>query len=318
MLIDDLISEAKLRHLAQATIDQYAYWYKEYVKFLRGDQWIHPGKAGYQDVKAFLTYLAMAGLSASTCNQALAAMQFLYLRVLDKPLGNVNALRARRQKRQPEALTGGEVKAVLGKLQGEKRLVCLLLYGGGLRLKEALRLRVKDVDLARRMLLVRNTKNHKDRYVPIAASVIELLRGQVEHAREVWRDDLANGYDGASFPYALERKYRKAAKKLPWQFVFPASKLTRWEDGTLRRHHLHSSAVQKAVGRAGEKAGIDRRVYPHLFRNTFVTHMLRNGYDIVTVQNIVGHSDIRTTHGYATPMRIENVVSPLDKLDLAF
>lgn len=318
MLLDDLIATGKLRHLAEATIDQYVYWYEKFVRFHRGDQWRHPADMGREEVKAFLTYLAMAGASASTCNQALAAMQFLYGRVLGKPLGNVKALRARRQKRQPEALTVAEVRAVLEQLSGDRRLVCSLLYGSGLRLMEALRLRVKDVDLACKMLLVRNTKNHKDRFVPVAAGVIKLLQAQIEWAREVWCADVAAGYDGASFPYALERKYRNAAIKFPWQFVFPATQLTRWDDGTLRRHHLHSSAVQKAVSHAGEKAGIDRRVYPHLLRHSFVTHLLRAGYDIVTVQELVGHSDIRTTRGYATPMRIGDVVSPLDKLDLAF
>jgi len=318
MLLDDLIATGKLRHLAEATIDQYVYWYEKFVRFHRGDQWRHPADMGLVEVKAFLTYLAISGVSASTQNQALAAMQFLYGRVLGKPLANVKALRARRQKRQPEALAVEEVAAVLGQLQGNKRMVCLLLYGGGLRLKEALRLRVKDLDLSRRVMIVRNTKNHKDRFVPIPSSTIELLRAQVEYAREVWCADVAAGYDGTSFPYALERKYRNAAIKFPWQFVFPATQLTRWEDGTLRRHHLHSSAVQKAVSHAGEKAGIDRRVYPHLLRHSFVTHLLRAGYDIVTVQELVGHSDIRTTRGYATPMRIGDVVSPLDKLDLAF
>jgi integron integrase len=315
-LLERVTEKAALQHKSRSTAKSYREWAKRYiVHFYDDGVYRHPDKMGSAEVEAFLTGLALDGASPSTQNQALCALVFLYRDVLGKPLGNVRPMRARRQKRQPEALTRDEITRVFEHLRGDRLLVCQLLYGSGLRLMEALRLRVKDLDLDNATLTARNTKSRRDRVVPVAARMLDGLRVQLERVREMWHSDLATGYAGASFPQALERKYTNAARLFAWQFVFPASRRTHWSDGTMRRHHLHESAPPKALKRAAEKAGIVSRVHAHALRHSFATHFLQDGGDIRTLQQLLGHKDIRTTMVYLHVDDAAKAQSPLDKLE---
>ena len=315
-LLSRLRSALAVRHYSARTAEAYGSWVRRYVHFhgLR-----HPSELGARDVGTFLAHLARVGrVSASTQNQALAALQFLYRELLGTPLGVVDTLvHAKRPRRLPVVLTRAEVRAVLGELRGPPRLAATLLYGGGLRLLEALTLRVKDVDLERRELGVRDGKGQKDRVTVLpegarSAMGVHLTRVRALHAR-----DLAAGGGRVTLPGALARKLPTAAASWAWQWVFPAARQYRdAATGELRRHHLHPTVLQRLVPDAARRAGVAKRVTCHTFRHSFATHLLEDGYDIRTVQELLGHSDVRTTMIYAHVLNRggRGVRSPADGL----
>jgi integron integrase len=272
---------------------------------------------GAAEVSAFLSHLAVVGrVAASTQNQALSALVFLYRVVLERPdLELEDLVRARRPVHLPVVLTTSEVSALLGNLSGEPRLVAGLLYGAGLRLLEALRLRVKDVDLSRGELVVRQGKGCKDRVTMLPRSLERDLRTQIESARAIHQDDLRAGFGAVALPDALARKYPSAAREWGWQWVFPASRrYTDAKTGTEHRHHLHETVVQRAVKRAVSATGIAKPASCHTLRHSFATHLLASGYDIRTVQELLGHRDVSTTMVYTHVLNRggRGVRSPLD------
>jgi integron integrase len=297
-LLDRVRHEARRRRLSRRTATAYAGWIRRYVRFhaLR-----HPGELGAAEVAAFLTHLAVdVGVAAATQNQALAALLFLYRDVLGIELGALpEATRARRPKRLPVVLSRDEARRLLAAMDGVEALVAQLLYGSGLRLLEALRLRVQDVDRDRREVVVRGGKGDKDRRTLLAASTARELAAQLEGARRRWRADRERGLRGVELPAALTRKYPHAAVAWEWYWLFPAPTLAfDTARGEPFRHHLHESRIQRAVRRAAQKAEIAKPISPHTLRHSFATHLLEAGYDIRTVQELLGHSSVRTTMIY--------------------
>lgn len=288
----------RVRHYSIRTEESYLFWVRRFILF-HGKR--HPGELGAVEVGQFLTHLAVdRKVAASTQNQALNALVFLYKNVLERPLGEVaDVVRARRPQRLPVVLSAREVKGLLRHLNGSYWLAACLMYGSGLRLMEAVRLRVKDLDFEHRALVVRDGKGQKDRVVTLADELIVPLQRHLEGVRMVHTKDLADGFGEVYLPYALERKYPHAARLWGWQYVFPAGKRSvDPRSGKERRHHIDESAVQKAVRAAVRKAGIERPAGCHTLRHSFATHLLERGMDIRTVQEQLGHKDVRTTQIY--------------------
>ncbi|HEX7341597.1 MAG TPA: integron integrase [Rhodanobacteraceae bacterium] len=278
----------------------------------------HPRDMGGREVEVFLTGLATQGqVAASTQNQALAALLFLYRVVLGVDLPWMDGVvRAKRPRRVPVVLSRDEVRRVLGALDGVHWLMAGLLYGSGLRLMECLRLRVKDVDFARNEITVREGKGSKDRHVPLPGAVHAALRRQLARARLLHEQDLAAGNGNARLPHALARKYPHAGSEWGWQFVFPSDKLSRDpENGALRRHHLDAAVLQRAIKHAVRVAGIDKPASCHTLRHSFATHLIEAGQDIRTVQELLGHKDVSTTQIYTHVLNRGGlgVLSPLDR-----
>jgi len=315
-LLDGVRAACRVRHYSRRTERAYAQWVKRFVLF-HGKR--HPRELGSAEVSEFLSHLALsARVSASTQNQALAALVFLYRHVLDPPAPELaldDLVRARRPARLPVVLTRDEVGALLAELDGDARLVAALLYGAGLRLLEALRLRAKDLDLARGEIVVRDGKGRKDRVTMLPRSLAAELGAQLARARALHARDLASGAGDVALPDALARKYPGAAREWGWQWLFPASRRYRDpESGGERRHHLHETVVQRAVKRAVRAAGIAKPASCHTLRHSFATHLLEAGYDIRTVQELLGHSSVATTMVYTHVLNrgARGVRSPLD------
>jgi integron integrase len=273
---------------------------------------------GAAEVEAFLTHLAVnEHVAASTQNQAFSALLFLYREVLHQDLGPIDALRAKKPKRLPTVLTREEVRRVLDQLSGTHQLMAKLLYGSGLRLMECLRLRVKDLDFAQRAIIVRDGKGEQDRVTMLPDSLIAPLQEHLQRVKRLHQEDLAKGYGTVYLPDALAEKYPNAGREWGWQYVFPADRLSvDPRSGTVRRHHMDESTVQRAIRAAAKAAGIPKPVSPHTFRHSFATHLLENGYDIRTVQELLGHKDVRTTMIYTHVLQRGGraVRSPLDFL----
>ena len=272
---------------------------------------------GGPEITAFLTHLAVdENVAASTQNQALSALLFLYRAVLDLELDlNLDAVRAKKSKYLPTVLTVEEVKAILHHLEGVHLLVVKLLYGSGLRLSEALGLRVKDVDFAQQQLQIRNSKGMESRLTMLPQSVVDPLHRHLQMVESQHQHDLDRGFGETLLPFALERKYPNAAKEWIWQFVFPSDRIAQDPRSPLMcRYHLHESSIQKAVKQAVQKTGIPKRVSCHTFRHSFATHLLQNGYDIRTVQELLGHKDVKTTMIYTHVLDkgARAIRSPLD------
>ncbi|HLP43610.1 MAG TPA: integron integrase, partial [Fibrobacteria bacterium] len=293
--------------------------FREYVTKVAAVRKEAPGLLVASDARAFLAYLALEReVSASSQNQAFNALLFLFTRVLEREFLELSGTpRAKRPKLVPMVLSQGEVQEVLARLEPSLDLVGRLLYGCGLRLQEVVRLRVQDLDFGLGTVTVHRSKGDKSRKVPMPARVVPELRRHLERIREGYQQDLRIGFSGVFMAGALERKYPGAGKTWAWQWVFPGEKLTPVpEAGELRRAHLHESTVQKGLKRAVDAAGLSKRASAHTLRHSFATHLLHMGYDVRTVQELLGHSDLRTTQIYvhAASRPGMRVISPLDAL----
>jgi integron integrase len=309
-------TEIRRRAYAYRTEQSYEQWVCRYLLFCKGNL---SSDVGATQVRSFLEYLAVRrSVSASTQNQALNALVFLYNQVLGEKLGDLESFaRAKRPHNLPVVLSRDEVTALLGRMDGTHQLLASLLYGTGMRLLEGVRLRVQDIDFDYHRIHVHQAKGKKDRYVPLPGSLVERLRAQIEVVRDMHELDLAAGHGEVVLPGALQRKYPNAGRELKWQFLFPASRLAVDPyGGTIRRHHLHESALQKAVRRAALSSGINKRVGCHTLRHCFATHLLEANYDIRTVQELLGHANVSTTMIYTHVLNRPGVgvFSPLDRI----
>lgn len=315
-LLDRVIAALRARHYSKRTEQAYLHWIKRYIYF---HQKRHPAEMGELEMNTFLSHLALKeNVSASTQNQALSALLFLYRYVLNREIGKIGeVIRARKPKRLPVVLTPNETKAVLANLSGEKWLMASLLYGAGLRLIECLRLRIQDVDFARMEIAVRDGKGGKDRIVMLPTSLVQPLQEHLSKVKKIHEQDLTDGWGRVQLPNALHRKYPNAPKEWRWQWMFPQEK--RWKNtktGEQGRHHIHETILQRAVKVAVQRAGIVKRAGCHTFRHSFATHLLENGYDIRTIQELLGHKDLNTTMIYTHILNKggKGVRSPLDGL----
>lgn len=315
-IMDQLHEALRSRHYSRRTEKAYCLWVRRFIYFT-GMR--HPAELGEQEVNAFLTHLAVdEKVSASTQNQALAGLLFLYRNVIGRDLGTFGeVVRARKPKRLPVVMTRDEVRAVLGELEGERWLMASLLYGSGLRLMECLRLRVQDIDFERNEITVRNGKGAKDRVTMLPESLKQPLHEQLRHARLVHQHDLADGWGRVVLPDALDRKYPGASADWRWQWVFPQER--RWKNTRTReegRHHVHETVLQRSVKEAVRRSGVAKCVGCHTFRHSFATHLLEAGYDIRTIQELLGHKDVSTTMIYTHVLNKggRGVKSPVDGL----
>jgi integron integrase len=305
-----------MRHYSVRTEEAYVSWIKRFILF-HGKR--HPMEMGKDEITRFLSALAVHGhVSASTQNQALCALLFLYRHVLDQNPGWLeDVVRAKRPQRLPVVLTRPEVKALLGALEGVHWIMASLLYGAGLRLLECLRLRVKDTDFSSNQILVREGKGNKDRRTMLPAAVKEPLAAHLEHVRQLHQHDLTQGFGRVYVPDALQRKYPNANREWGWQWVFPASQVSLDpRSGEPRRHHLHESMLQRAVKEAARTIGLTKAANCHMLRHSFATHLLEDGYDIRTIQELLGHRDVKTTMIYTHVLNRggKGVYSPIDRL----
>jgi integron integrase len=271
------------------------------------------------EIEDFMAYLVMdRNIAPSTQNQALSALLFLYRVVLNQPVERVDVLWSKKPERLPVVLTQEEVKRVMAELSGVHLLIAQLLYGGGLRVRECTDLRVQDVDFGQRLLVIRDSKGNKDRTTTLPDTVVPALQAQLKKTRELHYRDLAAGNGRVPLPDALAKKYIHAETEWVWQFVFPSVRLSKNPrgDDTLYRFHIHESSVQKAVRKAAVRADIKKRVTPHIFRHSFATHLLERGVDIRTIQELLGHKDVKTTMIYTHVVNqgVMGVRSPLDEL----
>ena len=301
--------------LSLRTEEAYVGWVRRFI-LANGKR--HPRELGRREVEAFLTHLAMHGhVAASTQNQALSALLFLYREVLQQELPWMeNIRRAKKPERLPAVLSREEVAALLAEMNGVTWLMASLLYGAGLRLMECARLRVQDVDFVRREITVRQGKGGKDRRTMLPAMTVDALQNQLAEARRVHERDLAAGRGAVWLPHALARKYPNAAREWAWQYVFPASsRSTDPRSGIERRHHLDETVLQRAVKQAVRRARITKPATCHTLRHSFATHLIEGGYDIRTVQELLGHKDVSTTQIYTHVLNRggSGVLSPLDR-----
>ncbi len=315
-LLDRLREALRSRHYSRRTEHAYSHWVKHFIFFHHVR---HPAEMAAPEINAFLTHLALKEeVSASTQNQALSALLFLYRHVLGREIGDLGeVIRARKPRRLPAVMTREEVKAVLRCLDGDKWLMASLMYGAGLRLMECLRLRIQDIDFARNEILVRDGKGAKDRVTMLPESLKAALQDRLRAVKKVHEKDLGAGWGRVQMPYALDRKYPNAAAEWRWQWVFPQEH--RWRNRQTHeegRHHIDESLVQRAVKDAVRRAGIIKRATCHTFRHAFATHLLEAGYDIRTVQELLGHEDVRTTMIYTHVLNRggRGVRSPADAL----
>ena len=316
-LLEQVRNAVRRRHYSYRTEQAYLHWIKRYIYF-HGKK--HPRDLGPDEVTAFLTHLARdRHVSASTQNQALSSLLFLYGQVLDIKLPWMDGIeRAKRPIRVPVVLTIDEVRALLARLEGTKWMMASLLYGAGLRLRECLKLRVKDVDFGYRQITVRDGKGGKDRMTMLPAAVIEPLRSHLARVQSLHERDLTEGYGEVEMPFALDRKYPNAGRQWGWQFVFPSRKLsTDPRSGVIRRHHVYDDVLPRAIGQSARAAGIAKPVGSHTLRHSFATHLLAAGHDIRTVQELLGHSDVSTTMVYTHVLNKggRGVSSPLDRIE---
>lgn len=315
-LLDQLREALRSRHYSRRTEQTYCLWVKRYIHFHNVR---HPAEMAEPEINAFLTHLAVKGkVSASTQNQALSALLFLYRHVIGREIGDLGeVIRARKPKRLPVVMAPDEVKAVLGYLDGDKWLAASLMYGAGLRLMECLRLRVQDIDFSRSEITVRDGKGAKDRITMLPESLKLPLNDHLKRVKAIHQKDLDSGWGQVLMPNALDRKYPNAPTDWRWQWVFPQE--NRWKNkatGQEGRHHIDESLVQKAVRDAVAKTQLTKRATCHTFRRSFATHLLESGYDIRTVQELLGHKDVKTTMIYTHVLNRgpAGVRSPVDIL----
>jgi integron integrase len=314
-LLDQYREALRNRHYSHRTEETYVTWVRQFILFHNKR---HPREMGVAEINAFITYLVNEkGVAASTQNQAISSILFLYRHVLNIQLDEavLIPIRPTKPKRMPTVLSKAEAKKTIEKMDGVYRLMAQIMYGSGLRLMEVLRLRVKDLDFANHQIIVRDGKGENDRATMFPDTLLEPLRLQLKHVKVLHEKDLFDGYGTVYLPYALERKYPNANKEFAWQYAFPAPDLSIDPvSGVKQRHHMHESSLQKAVKRAAKLAKIDKPVTPHTFRHSFATQLLQNGYDIRTVQELLGHKDVKTTMIYTHVLQrgAGAVRSPLD------
>ena len=315
MLLDQVRHTLRLKHYALKTEKAYLRWIRHFIFF---HHMRHPKDMGRKEIEAFLTFLAVEKkVAASTQNQALNALLFLYRFVLEQPPDfPIDSVRAKRPKRLPVVLSRAEIAQVLSCLQGRHQLMAKLLYGSGLRLMECVRLRVKDLDFDQHQIIVRDGKGSKDRITVLPDTLIEPLQILLFRRKRLHQKDLTQGAGSVYLPFALDRKYPAASEEWIWQYVFPSDQLSiDPRSGICRRHHVNPNTLQKAVRRAAALAEIDKHVTPHALRHSFATHLLENGYDIRTVQELLGHKNVKTTMIYTHVLNRGGMAvrSPLDQ-----
>ena len=314
--IDKLIAEIRLRHFSIRTEQTYVHWVKRFFRYHRNAPLTD---LGADQVEGFLSDLAQKrNVSPSTQNLALTALAFMFREVLEQPFEGLEFARANRPRRLPVVLSPPEVGDLLERMEGTYQLLAGLMYGTGMRLMEIIRLRVKDVDFHYGQITVRSGKGNKDRMVPLPQRYVEELERQLVEVRSIHREDMAQGRGEVYLPHALATKYPNAATELAWQFLFPSARLSvDPRSGITRRHHLHETSLQRAIKRASIAAGIPKQVNSHALRHSFATHLLEQGYDIRTVQELLGHADVSTTMIYTHVLNrpgVSPVRSPADLL----
>ena len=313
-LLDQVRDALRLKHYSARTEQTYIEWIKRYIIFHKKR---HPKDMAIPEIEAFITHLAVdRNVAVSTQNQALSAIIFLYKYILGQELEMPPALiRPGRPKRLPTVLSQAEASRVIAQMTGTPKIMAKLLYGSGLRLMECMRLRVKDIDFENHQIIVRDGKGENDRSTVLPDSVIPDLKLHLASVKELHEKDLREGYGETYLPYALGKKYTNAKRDWVWQYVFPsAQRSTDPQTGQVRRHHLDESILQRAVKQAAKRTNISKPVTPHTFRHSFATHLLQNGYDIRTVQELLGHKDVKTTMIYTHVLQRGGmaVKSPLD------
>ena len=317
-LLDQVRASIRTKHhYSPRTEKAYVHWIKRFIYFT-GKR--HPRELGAAEVSAFLSYLATArNVAAATQNQALSALLFLYTQVLQLDLPWLEGMvRAKRPVRLPVVLSESEVRALLAELEGSRWLMASLLYGAGLRLRECLKLRVKDIDFSYHQIMVRDGKGGKDRSTMLPQAAVQPLHVHLGKVRRLHRRDLAEGYGEVSLPHALSRKYPRAGFEWGWQFVFPsATRSADPETGVIRRHHVYADTLHRSIKRAAQAAGIVKPVSSHVLRHSFATHLLQRGHDIRTVQELLGHASVETTMIYTHVVNKggRGVTSPLDRVE---
>ncbi|MGB8148431.1 MAG: integron integrase [Azonexus sp.] len=315
-LLDQVRDRLRVKHYSIRTETQYLQWIKRFILF---HDKRHPREMGAVEVEAFLTHLAVAGrVAAATQNQALSALLFLYREVLNIDLPWLDkVVRAKQPQRLPVVLTRQEVTAILDRMTGVHGLMARLLYGTGMRLMECVRLRVKDVDFERAEIVVRDGKGAKDRITMLPQALIGPLQDHLRWRRQLFEDDKAKGRAAVYLPDALGKKYPNAAVDWPWQYIFPSGSYSMDpRSGEERRHHIDEKLLQRAVKKAVQASGVAKLATPHTFRHSFATHLLQSGYDIRTVQELLGHADVATTMIYTHVLNKggRGVTSPLDAM----
>jgi len=317
-LLEEMRNALRREGYAYSTEKSYSDWVKRFVKFhgfLERESMLIDSTL---KVEQFLTYLAVEqNVAPSTQNQALNALVYCYGKVLKAPFTDVKASRSRKEPRIPVVLTVEEITQILSIMDGTAGLIAKLLYAGGLRITEAVRLRVQDIDFGFKQITVRDGKGKKDRVTPLANNLVALLENQLNMVKTLHQQDLDKGYGSVYLPYALAKKYPNADKALGWQYVFPSRNLAIDPRSALkRRHHIDQSLVNKAIKRAVKQCEIDKKVSAHTFRHSFATHLLQTGTDIRTIQDLLGHADLQTTMIYTHVLKQggQGVTSPFDRL----
>lgn len=317
-LIDEIREYMRLHHYSIHTEKTYCLWIKHFIQFhkmrTREDM-----RQGEKKIEAFLTHLALnMDIAPATQNLALNALVFLYKKILKEPLEEeINATRATKKTNVPVVMTREETQKVLSLVNGVAQIASKLMYGSGLRISEAVRLRVQDIDYKMKTLIVRSGKGNKDRITTFPASIIPFLQEHLKKVKMIHDNDLSQGYGAVYLPHALSRKYLKANKEWKWQYVFPARNLsTDPRSGIIRRHHIDPSVINRAIKRAVQTAGLNKKISAHTLRHSFATHLLQRGTDIRTIQALLGHNDVATTMIYTHILNQggHGVLSPLDDL----
>ena len=313
-LLDRARNSLRQRNYSYRTENSYVNWMKRYILFHNKQ---HPRELGEPEIEEFLTYLAVKKkVAPSTQNQALNALIYLYQHVLGIELDEINALRPRKSRHLPTVLTFEEVLSVLDKMTGIDRLAGRLIYGSGLRVSECLRLRVKDVDFGNKHLVIRDGKGYKDRLAIFPESLEQPIKHQLKVIKSLHQRDLNQGFGQVHLPYALSKKYPNANKQWIWQWIFPSARISYDPRAEMQcRFHRSPSSLRKSVAKAAKKARIQKHVTPHVFRHSFATHLLETGYDIRTVQELLGHKNVKTTMVYTHVLNRgpAGVKSPLDR-----
>ncbi|MFZ5857560.1 MAG: integron integrase [Chloroflexota bacterium] len=314
-MLDQYRDKIRLKQYSYRTEQTYVHWVREYILFHNKR---HPREMGVYEIDQFVTHLVVERkASASTQNQAISAILFLYRNVLEIELdeSKLNFIRPKKGKRIPNVLSVTEVREVIANMAHPYKLMTQIMYGGGLRLMECLRLRVKDIDFENHRIMIFDGKGGDDRFTILPDSILIPLKEHLTRVKAQYQRDLSKGFGSVAMPFALGKKYPTAEKQWIWQYVFPASTLhTDPETGVTRRHHIHETALQRAIRDAVKITKINKRVTPHTFRHSFATHLLQNGYDIRTVQELLGHKDVKTTMIYTHVLQRGGlaVKSPLD------